>query len=157
MLRELLDARSLRHTGLHGIDPCVTRRRKGKELTEFALQHVRTVHNGTVVAKDTRFDDIYAGIGQLPNALGIGKVLIDLAHELALVIEQKGLGSVKERKMQIGKRRDGLGELSNRQVRIHLAVYHFAVGVDLGAVGGNKVHLVANGCKELAQAIVAAA
>ena len=57
--------------------------------------------------------------------------------------------------MQIGKRRDGLSELSNRQVRIHLAVYHLAVGVDLGAVSGDKVHLVANGRKELAQAIVA--
>lgn len=59
--------------------------------------------------------------------------------------------------MQIGKRRDSLGEPSNRQVRIHLTVYHFAVGVDLGTVSGDKVHLVANGRKELAQAIVAAA
>ena len=59
--------------------------------------------------------------------------------------------------MQIGKRPDGLGEFSNRQVRIHLAVYHFAVGVDLGTVSCDKVHLVANGRKELAQAIVAAA
>ena len=155
MLRELRDTRGLRHTRLHGIDPRVARRRKSKELTKFALQHVRTVHNRTVVAKDTRFDDIYAGIGQLPNTLGIGKVLIDLTHELALVIEQEGLGSVKERKMQIGKRRDCLGELSNRQVRIHLAVHHLAVGEDLGAVSGDKVHLVANGRKELAQAIVA--
>ena len=59
--------------------------------------------------------------------------------------------------MQIGKRRDGLGELSNRQVRIHLTVYHLAVGVDLGTVSCDKVHLVANGRKELAQAIVTAA
>ena len=57
--------------------------------------------------------------------------------------------------MQIGKRRDSLGEPSNRQVRIHLTVYHFAVGVDLGTVSGDKVHLVANERKELAQAIVA--
>ena len=52
--------------------------------------------------------------------------------------------------------RSALGRsFSNRQVRIHLAIYHFAVGVDLGAVSGDKVHLVANGRKELAQAIVA--
>ena len=157
MLRELRDARGLRHTGLHGIDPRVARRRKSKELTKFALKYVSAVHNGTVIAKDTRLDDIYAGIGQLPNALGIGKVLIDLTHELALVIEQEGLGSVKKRKMQIGKRRDGLGEPSNRQVQIHLTVYHFTVGVDLGAVSGDKVHLVANRCKELAQAVVTTA
>ena len=37
MLRNLCDARGLRHTGLHGIDPRVARRRKGKELTEFSL------------------------------------------------------------------------------------------------------------------------
>lgn len=37
MLRELRDTRGLRHTGLHGIDPRVTRRRKSKELTKFAL------------------------------------------------------------------------------------------------------------------------
>ena len=59
--------------------------------------------------------------------------------------------------MQIGKRRDSLGEPSNRQVRIHLTVYHFAVGVDLGTVSGDKVHLVANRCKELAQAVVTTA
>ena len=109
MLRKLCDARGLRHAGLHGVDPRVTRRRKSKELAELALQYVSAVHNGTIIAKDTRLDDIYAGIGQLPNALGIGKVLIHLAHELTLVIEQEGLGSVKECKMQIGKRRDGLG------------------------------------------------
>ena len=55
--------------------------------------------------------------------------------------------------MQIGKRPDGLGEPSNRQVGIHLTVYHLTVGVDLGTVSGDKVHLVANGRKELAQAI----
>ena len=57
--------------------------------------------------------------------------------------------------MQIGKRPDGLGELSNRQVRIHLTVHHLAVGVDLGTVSCDKVHLVTNGRKELAQSIVA--
>ena len=57
--------------------------------------------------------------------------------------------------MQIGERPDGLGEPSNRQVGIHLTVYHLTVGVDLGAVSGDKVHLVTNGRKELAQAIVA--
>ena len=59
--------------------------------------------------------------------------------------------------MQIGKRRDSLGEPSNRQVRIHLTVYHLTVGVDLGAVSGDKVHLVANRRKELAQAVVTTA
>lgn len=52
-------------------------------------------------------------IGQPPDALGIRQVLVDLADKLVLVIEQKGLGPVKERQMHVGKHLDRACELAD--------------------------------------------
>ena len=116
MLHELLDSRRLRHTGLHGIDPRVTRGSKSKQVTQLALQHVSVVHHVAVIADNRRFDDIHVRIGQAPNALGIGQVLVDFADKLVLVVEQEGLGAIKERQVHVGEHFDRAREFTDGEM-----------------------------------------
>ena len=93
---------------------------------------------------------------QVPDALGVGKVLVNLAHELILVVEQERLLVVEKRHMQALEFTDGLRQATYAQMGEHLAIHELAIHIHLGTVGGHEVHLVSHGREELAQPVEAA-
>ena len=157
VVHDLRDAARLGDPHLQGIDPAVAGGREHEFLTQLALEHVGVVHHVAVVAEDRGLENVHLGVGQLPDALGVGQVLVHLAHELVLVIHQKRLGAVKERQVQVVEHADHARQVADGQMRVHLAVDLLALGIDLRAVGRHKVHLVHHGLEEGAKAIVAAA
>ena len=134
MAHDLSDARSLGHAKLESVDPCVAGRCEHKFVAQLALKHVRVIHHVAVIAKNRCLKDIHLGIGQVPNALGVGKVFVHLAHELALVVKQKGLRTVEQRQVKVVEHLDHAGKLANSKMRVHLTIDQLAVCVDLRAV-----------------------
>ena len=89
------------------------------------------------------------------DVLGVGQVLVHLAHVLGLVVHQEGARAVEQRQVQAVEHVANLLEAAHGGVAVDLAVDESAVGVDLAAVGGDEVHDVAHGLEELAERVIA--
>lgn len=124
---DLLDARRLAHAHLHDVDPLGARRREHEPVPKLALQHVGHVHRvGGRVAEDGHLQNVHLGVWHVKDAHGREQVLVDLALEAVLVVEQEAARAVEQGDVQAVEALDRLLEAPQPDVREHLAVDELA-------------------------------
>ena len=155
--QQRLQPRGLADTPRRDVDPGVARRHEREDVTQLALEHVDHVHDlvRTVVA-DGRLDNAHVRRWRVKDALGVGQVLVELAHVVALVVEQVGVRAIVEHQVEAVELLARAEEPQHRARREDLAVKQYAVGVDLRAKRRHVVHPVSHGLEEPAQRLVPA-
>ena len=132
------------------IDPLRARGCEDEAIAQLALEDVGHVHRvfGRV-AEDRGLEDVHLGRGHVINADSGEQVLVDLALEAVLVIEQEALGAVEKGDVEAIEVVDRLLQAPEPDVREDLAIDEFAGHHDLGTVRCHEIHLVHDGGKEL--------
>ena len=152
----LLDARGLAHAALHDVDPFAAGRCEHEVLAHLALQDVCHVHHG-IVHVDGDLDDAGVGMRQVAHAQRVRQVLVQLAFEALLVVQQVRNLTVEHHQVQAVEQVDHVLEPAQRGMAEHLAVDKPARNHHLRTVGGHEIHLVAHGGEQLLQRVEAPA
>ena len=94
-LHDLANSRRFVHAALHDVDPLAARRREHEVLPQLAGERIGHVHDGAVAHVHRRLDDAGLRGRHLVGAHGIREVLVDLALENGLVVEEEAVRPIE--------------------------------------------------------------
>ena len=104
---------------------------------------------------DGDLDDAGVGVRQVAHTQRVRQVLVQLAFEALLVVQQVRNLTVEHHQVQAVEQVDHVLEPAQRGMAEHLAVDKPTRNHHLRAVGGDKVHFAAHGGEQLLQRIEA--
>ena len=153
-VQHLAHAGGLAHAALHDVDPLSAGRREHEVVVQLARKDVGHIHD-VLVAVHRRLQYVHLGRRHRIHAHGIRQVLVHLALEARLIVQEVAARLVEQRQVHGVEQVHHARQPLHGRMREYLEVHQLALHDDLRAVRRHEVHAVHDGLEQLAQRVEA--